>query len=47
MFIYCSVITTVALANTSIASHNYHFFFVVRMIKSSLLAALKFITQYD
>lgn len=31
--IYCKVIATLALANTSIASHNYHWYFVVRMFK--------------
>ena len=32
-FIYCYVITTAALAHTSILSHNYHFFFVLKPIK--------------
>ena len=32
-FIYCNMITTLALANTSIMSHSYNFFFVVRTIK--------------
>ena len=31
--IYCKIITTIVLANTSIMSHNYHFFFVVRTFK--------------
>ena len=30
---YCNMITTIMLANTSIMSHNYHFFFVVRIFK--------------
>lgn len=32
-FIYCKMITTIALANTSILSHNYNCFTVVRIIK--------------
>ena len=32
-FIYCKMITTVGLVNTCIPSHNYHFFFVVRIFK--------------
>lgn len=32
-FIYCKMITTIALANTSILSHNYNCFTVVRTIK--------------
>lgn len=31
--IYCNMITTMVLANTSIASHNYHFFFLGRTFK--------------
>lgn len=42
-FMYCSMITTVVLANTSIVSCNYHFFSVVGIIKSSLLASLLFL----
>ena len=32
-FIYCNMIIPVALANTSITSHNYHFFFVAVTVK--------------
>ena len=31
--IYCKIITATVLVNTSIISHNYHFFFVVRTFK--------------
>ena len=34
-FIYCSMIATVASANTSLRSYNYHFVFAVRTIKIS------------
>lgn len=33
MLIYCNIITTIALPGTSIMSHNYQFFFVVRAFK--------------
>ena len=33
LHIYCDIIATVVLANTSIILHNYHFFCVVRTIK--------------
>ena len=32
-FIYCNMITTIALVNTSLTSHNHHFLFMVRTIK--------------
>lgn len=33
ILIYCEMITTTALSNTCIISHNYHFFFVLRTFK--------------
>ena len=39
VFIHCSITTTiVALADTSIISHNYHFFFEVRTIRIQSLS---------
>ena len=32
-FVYCKMITMIALANTCVTSHNYHFFFMVRIFK--------------
>ena len=32
-FMYCNMITSVALAKTSITPHSYHFVFVVRKTK--------------
>ena len=32
------MITTLALVNTSVMSHNYHFFFMVRICKSYSLS---------
>ena len=43
-FIYCNTISTTALANTSITSHNYHFFFVVRTLKIQCLSNLEIYT---
>ena len=40
------MITTVALANTFIMSHNYPFFSMVRTLKSTLLVTFKYKTQY-
>ena len=45
-FLYCNMITTVALGNTSITSHNYYFFFWCEQLRSSLLATSKFIIHY-
>ena len=36
--IYCNMITTVALADTAIISHHYHFFFVVTIFKINSLS---------
>lgn len=33
VLIYCKMIATIAIPNTSILSHNYHFSFVVRTVK--------------
>lgn len=44
------MIATTVLANTSITSHNshnYHFFLVVRTLRSILLATFKCIIQYN
>lgn len=32
VFIYCNMIAIVAIVNTAIMLHDYHFFFVVRII---------------
>ena len=40
------MLTTVGLPNTSIMSHNYHSFFVVRLFKICSLATFQYITQY-
>ena len=40
-FIYCSMITTTALASLPITSHNCSLFFVVRTLKISSLTTLK------
>ena len=40
-FIYCNTVSTTALANSSITSHNYHFFFVVRTLKIQCLNNLE------
>ena len=37
-FIYCNMITTIALANIAITSQNYNFLFVVRTIKIESLS---------
>lgn len=39
-FIYCNMIATIVLANTSVISHKYHFFFVVQIIKIESLRFL-------
>lgn len=36
-FIYCKMIITVGLVNTTITPHNYHFFFVVKTFETYLL----------
>lgn len=33
--VYCKLINTIALANITIPSYNYHFFFVVRIFRIS------------
>ena len=40
------MITTTALANTSIPSHNYHFYFVVRTFKIYSLSTLEYEIQH-
>lgn len=42
----CKMITIIALATTSILSYSYHFFFMVRQFKITLLATFKYMTQY-
>ena len=36
-YTYCKMMTTIAIPNTCIMSHNYHFFFVVKHLRSALL----------
>ena len=44
-FIYCNMITTIALVNTCLTSHNHHFLFMGEQLKSILLGILKFVIQ--
>ena len=47
IFVYCNMITTIALSNTIITSHNHHFFFFCgKNIYSLVSATFKFIIQW-
>ena len=45
-FIYCNIISAVALTKPSITPHNYYFFFWCEQLRSSLLATSKFIITF-